>query len=127
MLRQRGFVRELRWEIHCGIQRRSRFGPATGGTAAGDEALPVPLPILPIHVNGHGLNVPEGKELAACCGQQPARFDDGLLPKLIRFGTVALGEQIQLGAIGPATGHQGAHPWGAIGGVCGELLSAGRW
>lgn len=89
--------------------------------------MPVPLPLRPFLVSGQGQKLPAKAELTAGFGQQPAQLHGGMLPELCRLGAAAVSEQIQRGTIGPAAEHQGAHPWGAIGGDGGELQPAGRW
>ena len=56
----------------------------------------------PFLVPGQGLQLSPQAELTAGFGQQPAQLHGGLLAQLGRFGTAAVGEQIQHGAISPA-------------------------
>jgi hypothetical protein len=127
MFRRRGVVRELCREGRCGIERCAGFGPDPERTPPGSETAQVPLPLVQFHICRQDQNLPAEAERTAGLGQQPAQLHGGLLPELCRFDAAAVGEQIQRGAISPATEIQGTYPWDAFGGDGGELQPTARW
>ena len=85
------------------------------------------LPLLPILICRQRQDIAAQAELGAGLGKQPAEFNSRLQLELRRFGTPAIGEQVQRSSIGTPPDNKGANPRRAIGDNRGELQPTRRW
>ena len=85
------------------------------------------LTLRPILIYRQRQDIAVQAELRAGLGMQPAEFNSRLRQELRRFGTPAIGEQVQRSSIGPPPENQGANPWRALGRKRGEMQLTRRW